>query len=188
MKFARYLPFFRVKTANLPVPLSSPVGEGAAIPAAVDPFGNQWVVSAGSIGGGSAQTLSSFLSDGATMVISPGEWSESSVPAAATQATASRAGGATIRHVARTISATINAVAAQGVQILVLRDGASGVGTILWQQRLGPVLIGDSLHVTYNVNIPAPTTGNAMTLEFTTAPAATNFNSVDLTGFDATLV
>jgi hypothetical protein len=137
-------------------------------------------------GGGNGAALTPQSSDNAMLVVGPGQWCVNHVPVAATQATATKALSNTAHRVAARISASINAVAAQGVQILVLRDGATGVGAILWQQRVGPVLAGDSKNFTWDVEIVG-TTGFAMTLEFTTAPAATNFNSVALNGFDASI-
>ncbi len=70
---------------------------------------------------------------------------------------------------------------------LVLRDGASGVGTIIWQKRVGPLAAGgdvqESIIIPASQAIPGLTGATAMTLEFLTAPAATGFQSVQISGF-----
>lgn len=79
--------------------------------------------------------------------------------------------------------------AATGRQIVVLRDGASGVGTVLWVAELGPNAANVSEH--HSIVIPqgiavAGSTNTAMTLEFTAAPAGTGFQSVTLWGYFGT--
>jgi hypothetical protein len=118
------------------------------------------------------------------LVTDPGEWTLTNAPAAATIATATRAATAGVRHILKSIQASVQAVAAQAAPLLVVvRDGATGVGTILWQDRLlAPIGFNDDISVA-GINI-AGTTGNAMTVEFTTAPAATNFATISATGYD----
>lgn len=145
------------------------VADGAIGVARCDKYGNLWVTIAGGSAGPAAGTAT---------------WDEFATPGAATQATASRAANPIASHNTMNIAATVNAVAAQGAQLLVLRDGASGVGTIIWSQRLGPVLAGDSKSFAWTLSLKG-TLNTAMTLEFTTAPAGTNFNSVSMNGFDA---
>jgi hypothetical protein len=118
------------------------------------------------------------------LVTSPGEWTLTSAPAAATAPSATRAAVAGVRHILRSIQASVNATAAQGTPIVfVVRDGATGVGTILWQDRIiVPIGFTDDISVS-GLNI-AGTTGNAMTVEATAAPAATNFATVSATGYD----
>jgi hypothetical protein len=114
----------------------------------------------------------------------PDMWSVPHTPAAATQATASRAANASQRHVCTGIYAIISAVAAQaGIQVN-LRDGASGVGTILWSQTIALPVGGIAVINISDLNIPGALNA-AMTLETSGAPAATNFASVTLTGYDA---
>lgn len=134
----------------------------------------------------SADNLAAFLSTGAALVSAPGDWAIQNQPAAATQATITRAAGAAgVRHVCTSISASLGAVAANGTQILNLRDGASGVGTILWSTRLGPLVIGTSVDVQIGGLNIVGSAATAMTLEFAAAPGATNFETVALTGHDA---
>lgn len=134
----------------------------------------------------SAAVLSAFSSVGGLLVSTPGQWAAFQTPAAATQATCNRVAAAGVSHVCNSIAATINGTAAQPALILVLRDGATGAGAIIWSLRLGPVVIGDSKEFFLSGLNIVGTAGNAMCLEFTTAPAATNFESVAMTGFDAT--
>lgn len=111
-------------------------------------------------------------------------WSLSATPAATTQATVTKAAVAGVQHVAQSIGFSISAVAAQAVLTIALRDGLTGVGAIIWSLTVGPVAAGSNLALNFpGLNIPG-TRGNAMTLEFTTAPAATNFESVALSGID----
>lgn len=102
-----------------------------------------------------------------------------SQPAAATQASASQtAQGGGDANICRHITVNLEAVAAQPDIIFNLRDGASGVGTILWSIRLA-LAAGQSFAQTWAVKIMgSPNT--AMTLESAAAPAATNFACVDL--------
>src|SRR3954468_6027646 len=76
--------------------------------------------------------LGLLSSIGAAIFCGPGNWGVGAVPAAATQATISKAAVAGVRHVCRGISACLSTGAtAQAVAaILVLRDGATGAGTI----------------------------------------------------------
>ena len=115
----------------------------------------------------------------------PTDWSVFSNPAVTTQASASKAAaGPNMKHVCTGIFFTLSAVVAQPLIQVNLRDGATGAGTILWQKQYilpaGAVL---------EVNIPdlaiPGTFNNAMTLEFSAAPAATNLESVELTGYDS---
>jgi hypothetical protein len=85
--------------------------------------------------------------------------------------------------VCKSITVSIAAVAAQGAINVVLRDGATGVGAILWQAVL-IAAAGTSDRITLSGLNIAGSAGNAMTLETTAAPAATNFAVVSLSGYD----
>lgn len=115
----------------------------------------------------------------------PGEWTITSSPIAATVASATRAAVAGVRHILKSINASLMAVAVQAAPVIVVvRDGATGVGTILWQDKLvAPLGFPDRLSLS-DLNI-AGTTGNALTVEFTSAPAATNFVTLSASGYDA---
>lgn len=118
-----------------------------------------------------------------------GKWSAFSAPAAATQATATRAAGAAgVRHVAAFIRAkfTIPPTVNQPRIQLNLRDGASGAGTIIWQENFGVgVAVVDALEQTINIPVDLiGTAATAMTLEFSAAGAATTLQSLSLFGYD----
>lgn len=135
----------------------------------------------------SAVALSTQPVSNVELVTSPGEWTLTNAPIAATQASATRAaGGAAVRHVLKSIQASLNAVAAQAAPVtVVVRDGATGAGTILWQDRLmAPIGFTDRISVD-GLNIIG-SLATAMTIEFTAAPSATNFETVSATGYDAT--
>jgi hypothetical protein len=119
-----------------------------------------------------------------------GNWSINNVPAAATQATISRAAGAAgVRHVCTSIDATliIPPTVNQPAIQLNLRDGATGAGAILWSRRFGVgAAVVDALVQTVSISglsIPG-SAATAMTLEFSAAGAATTLQSVSLTGYD----
>lgn len=106
-----------------------------------------------------------------------------STPAVSTQATASLpAPGTAQKWMCTSISATLAALVAQTIITLNLRNGASGAGTIIWsKQVVAP--IGGIWEVNLpDLNIPGAY-GAAMTLEFSGAPVATNFESVAMTGY-----
>lgn len=133
----------------------------------------------------SAANLATFSSVGALMT-RPGDWSITNAPAANTIATITKAGVAGTRHVCTSLLGAMAApLAATPVTTLVLRDGASGVGAILWSTtHMAGVGFADEVQ-SGPVNIVG-TAGNAMTLEWLAAPGANNFQSVALTGYDAT--
>ena len=110
------------------------------------------------------------------------QWAVYQTPAAATQATISKAALAARRHVATSITVCLNAVAAQAAPVVFnLRDGATGAGTVKWSASLiAPA--GYAQCVTLPVSIPG-STNTAMTLESAAAPAASNFATVSLNGY-----
>jgi hypothetical protein len=122
---------------------------------------------------------------GVQLVSFPGNWTLTSAPVAATQATATRAAGAAgVRHILTSIQASINAVAPVTVPlVIVVRDGTSGAGTILWQDRLTAV-IGTDSRVSISGLAIVGSVATAMTIEFTAAPPATVFETVTATGYD----
>lgn len=119
----------------------------------------------------------------ATVVLSPTEWGIEHRPAAATQATISRAAQPNVLHVARgiTVSAVGGGAAGTGVIVFVLRDSTTGAGNVLWSSTLqAPTLGAQSLTIPVNIQ---GVRGQAMTLESTGAPAATTQVSVALNGY-----
>lgn len=133
----------------------------------------------------SAANLAAFSGLGAAVAAPPGEWSVEHRPAVSTRATITRAAGAAgVRHVCRSITASLVAVAAQTIVDVLLRDGATGAGTVLWSARL-QVQAGDSKQITLTGLNIVGSAATAMTLEFSAAPVATNFEGVAMTGYDA---
>lgn len=123
---------------------------------------------------------------GVAIVTGPGNWTLTSAPAAGAQATATRAAGAAgVRHVLTSIAADITASAAQGPLIVAVRDGATGVGTILWQRRLSAQTtpFADARIELSGLNIVG-SAATAMTVEFTAAGVATTTETVSATGYD----
>lgn len=115
--------------------------------------------------------------------IGPVEWSITHDPGAGVKATISKGADATGAHVCRGFSISLNAVAAIAAPIqVVVRDGATGAGTILWSARLtapaGTTIIVErnGLNIRGSVN-------TAMTIEFAAAPAGTDFQAVNLNGY-----
>lgn len=167
----KFLPLFRTVPNMQGNPLYTAFG--IPVPACVDNKGALWVNYGGTGPGsqGASQTTNLCIFN---------------TPAVATQATAAKAaGGPGFRNVIQSVTATINAVAAQAMQTLVVRDGASGAGAILWSVNIGALAVGTSREVHFaDLNIVG--SSNAiMCVEFTAAPAATNFNSVAATGYIA---
>jgi hypothetical protein len=109
-------------------------------------------------------------------------WSIQHQPAAATAATIGQAAQAGTRHIAKHITICVSGVAAQPSLVFNLRDGATGAGTIVWSARLSAAA-GASSCQSADVDIIG-TTNTAMTLESAAAPAATNFATVTLNGYD----
>lgn len=159
--------------------VTNPVGLKAILTTGPDVFENLRVGSAANLGGGSSPSLG-----GALLTNRPGEWVAFSDPGATTQATATRiAPGAGKTLVVTGISACVLAVAAQTGLTLRLIDGNSG-GTVIasWKFPIPPSGQGRDLTMT-GLNIVIPTTNGPATLEFSAAPAATNFESVVMTGY-----
>ena len=115
----------------------------------------------------------------------PENWTVAHTPPAGTLATIAKAADPVNRHFCTGISATLAAgtTAQAAAAILVLRDGASGAGTILWSKQV--ILPTNGLWEVNisGLNIPG-TKNTAMTLEFTAAGAAGTFESVAMTGYD----
>jgi hypothetical protein len=130
----------------------------------------------------SATNASNSFQLGVNLVDSPGQWAIFNQPGAATQATTNRPAVASTKHVAKSITVCISAVAAQPDIIFNLRDGASGAGTVVWTVRLAAVA-GTSQCQTANFTIIG-SNNTAMAVESAVAPAATNFASVSLSGYD----
>lgn len=162
--------------------------------------GNHGLITAGAVlgfdGSGGYQPLwrgrganyASKSAAGALFSTPPGMWSVVSTPAAGVQASASIAAGAAgVIHVCTGIVVTFGAIAAPVATAgsWVLRDGATGAGTILASGQVpvpAAVFIGPPV-VLSDITIPG-TAATAMTLEFT-AGLANLLQGCTLIGFDA---
>lgn len=112
------------------------------------------------------------------------QWSVQHTPTAATQATITKAAVAGTRHVCDSITATIACGATAQTPInVVLRDGASGVGAILWSAKLSAPVNSMADIELESLGIIG-TSGNAMTLEFTAAGVAASEEAVSMVGYD----
>jgi hypothetical protein len=135
----------------------------------------------------SATNMGLKTASGAALVTRPGEWVEQHNPLSpATLATCTiAAGGSGDRHVCTSISySLIVGSTAQTAITVVLRDGASGTGTILWQITLGKAA-NEAMTVQHldNLNIIG-SVNSAMTLEFSGAGVTNSYESVAMTGYD----
>lgn len=111
------------------------------------------------------------------------EWTVLDVPAAATQATVSRAADAGGRHICKSITVTIAAAAtASGIVIAILRDGPTSTGTELWSGALSVPANGSGDITISGLNITG-SKNTAMTIEFTAAGAADTQQTVAISGY-----
>lgn len=122
--------------------------------------------------------------DGVDLVTEPGVKTVVHTPAAATQATASVAANANGRHVCKAIHASIACGATPQTPIrLVLRDDATGAGTVLWSKKLAAPANGVASVDITGLCIPG-SLNKAMTLEFVAAGVAASEQDVTLGYFD----
>lgn len=110
--------------------------------------------------------------------------SANNYPATATAATCNLAAATGKKNYCTGIFASISAGStAQAAALqLVLRDGATGVGTIIWTMSLSCAADGTASVAVTNLNLPG-TAGNAMTLEFTGAGVTASQQAVSLLGY-----
>jgi hypothetical protein len=138
----------------------------------------------------SAATQSAATQVGILATANVGNWSAIHVPATATQATATRsAGGAGIRHVCTSITATLSAgtlaLAAGAPLVVSLIDGASGGTTYLWRSIIDiPAVAGQAYTIALSGLSLFGTAATAMTFEFSAAGGTNSFQSVCFTGYD----
>jgi hypothetical protein len=117
-------------------------------------------------------------------------WTVNHAPAAAAQATITKAASTTgVMFVADCVTATFvaGAAAPSAVQVtVVLRDGASGVGTVKWAAVMSlPATAGASAAPVQVCGLGIRGTANtAMTLEFTAGGGSNTVEAVSLRGHD----
>jgi len=111
------------------------------------------------------------------------EWAVTNQATAGTP-TISKAAAAGVRHICSGISISVAAGAtAQTPVAVVLRDGATGAGTILGSWALATPVNGVAALNLTGLNIVG-TVNTAMTLEFSGATATAVVGSVNLFGYD----
>ena len=126
---------------------------------------------------------------GSTSVAMHGNWSIFNFPATNTAATATRAADAAgRRHVLTSLhfSVTGAAAAAAGIVQCVVRDGATGVGTVIWSGVLAAPTAGASEISLGNLSIVG-SVNTALTIEFAGASGAGTQQSVTATGYTSTV-
>jgi len=134
-----------------------------------------------------ATTLTARNSIGAATTEKGSRWMVISNPAAGSQATASIAAEASVRHVVDCIAFSAAATTAPALTALTVnvRDGATGAGTIIWTYQVAiAAATGQSVapHSICGLNLTG-TTNTAMTLEFSAA-LANLIESVSISGFN----
>lgn len=115
-------------------------------------------------------------------------WAVTANPSANTAASATHAAVSGKAHICNTIHCTLssNGSLAAAINVsMVVRDGASGSGTVLWSSSLSlPNTAGTaSAPISMSGLAINGTPGNAMTIEFTAAAGAGTFETVAATGF-----
>ena len=126
---------------------------------------------------------------GSTLVALHGNWSINNFPATNTQATVTRAADTSgRRHIVTSLHFSLAGAAAAAAAITqcVVRDGATGAGTILWSGVLAAP-IADSAEISLGGLSIVGTANTAMTIEFTAASGAGTQQSVTLTGYTTTI-
>lgn len=131
-----------------------------------------------------ATNLAATLNNGGGLIVPLMTWTITSTPAAATQATATRAVGATgVFHVATTLTWGLTGGALQTPLDINLRDGATGAGTILRTWKAAIPAANNAINHSLSGLAIIGSTATAMTIEFDAAGAATIEQTVSLTGF-----
>lgn len=134
-----------------------------------------------------ATTLTARNSIGAALAEKGSRWTVVSTPATGSQATASIAAEAAVRHVADCVAFSGGSVAAPALTALTvnLRDGATGAGTVIWSyQVIVNAATGQNVapFSVCGLNLTG-TTNTAMTLEFSAALANLT-QSVSVSGYN----
>lgn len=127
-------------------------------------------------------TIAALNATGAALATRPGDWSVFHRPAANTQATITRAAAAGQRHIITSITATIAALAAavEGVAVIQLLSGA----TVLWEHQALITPGSQNGIAVSNLSIVCGE-NEAAVLRFSAAGGASTFESVSMTGHDA---
>lgn len=137
-----------------------------------------------------AVTTTARAQIGALLVEKPSRWSAVSFPAANSQATATIAAEAGVRHVIDCVSFSADAAAAVTAAAgnVAIRDGATGAGTIIWQMAIAHLVAAAAgvqtiaPHSFCGLNLVG-TTNTAMTAELN-AGVTGEVQGVSMSGFN----
>ena len=141
-------------------------------------------ISGAAAAAGSPDTFNLFVVQGAPCA-SPDTWDINSEPGLGVQATVSLAGVPGVRHVAQVIAATMVQTGTTATNdFLVIRDGACGSGTVIFDVRMSVTTTGGDQKNVYlsGMNVIG-TAGNAICIEFGTGHTGV-IENVNLLGFD----
>ena len=119
----------------------------------------------------------------------PYDWSVKHTPAVNTVATISKAAVATQRHVCTGFTASVASDGAVSVAnlVVVLRDGATGAGTIVQASSLSVITTaGSSANIVISGLNIIGTLNTAMTVEFLAAGGANTYENVSMMGYSVT--
>ena len=132
----------------------------------------------------SATNLLAKNSTGVGIQTQPGMWSVTATATAGTPSASKAAGAAGVSHVCTTVSVSLACGTTPQTPVTVnLRDGATGVGTVLMSWTLA-ALAGDAKMLSLTgLNLPG-TAATAMTLELAGATATNVVATVNLAGYD----
>jgi hypothetical protein len=121
---------------------------------------------------------------GVQLVSVPGNWTLTAAPDIGVIATATIAAGAAgVRHILTSIQATISSTVVNQARRIVVRDGASVVGPILWQEHMSAAIgLESRVSIAGLAIVGSPAT--AMTVEFTAPPINNDLETLSATGYD----
>lgn len=142
------------------------------------------IVSGATSAAGSPDTFNLLAIQGAPCA-SPDTWDINSEPGLGVQATVSLAGIAGVRHVATVIAATMVQTGSTATNdFLVIRDGACGSGTVIFDVRFSVTATGGDQKNIYlsGMNVVG-SAGNAICIEFGAGHTGV-IENVNLLGFD----
>lgn len=119
-------------------------------------------------------------------VIQMAGWSSTNFPSTATQATVARNSNASGRHVLTAFHVSFSTVATTSATLIrwVIRDGATGAGTILWQGTMNQGVANTNYAEGMTGLALIGSTNTAMTIEFTAAGTTGSQQAVNMQGFD----
>lgn len=119
-------------------------------------------------------SFTSSTEQGYSLAMKPAQWVKSSAPAVSTQASASIAAEASVRHIVDTVCFSAGSTTAPVLTALTvnLRDGATGAGTVV---------------MSWTVIVPAATGQNVLPICFTGLNAAMTTNTATTVEFSALL-